>query len=217
MSINSNYYNIYMKNKEKIILLASSNAGKLVEMQALLAGTPYQLITSKEKGISLEVVEDGSTYAENAIKKAKAYAAASGMLTMADDSGLEVDALEGAPGLYSARFSPKPGASDADRRVYLLEQLKGHAQPRTARFRCVIALAAPDGEVQLSEGICEGEILEEERGSHGFGYDSLFFLPAIRKTMAQLNMEEKNILSHRARAVKTAIPLLNEYFQCQRK
>ena len=212
MSINSNLYNKYMKNKNNTILLASSNTGKLVEMQALLEGTPYKLITSKEKGIFLDVVEDGETYAENAIKKAKAYAEASGMLTMADDSGLEVDALDGAPGLYSARFSPKPGASDADRRVYLLEQLQGQAEPRTARFRCVIALATPVGEVQLAEGICEGEILTEERGSHGFGYDPLFFLPIIRKTMAQMSMEEKNILSHRARAVKAAIPLLEKHY-----
>jgi XTP/dITP diphosphohydrolase len=201
-----------MKNNNKKILLASSNAGKLVEMQALMEGTAYQLITSKQKGIFLNVVEDGTTYAENAIKKATAYAAASGMLTMADDSGLEVDALDGAPGLYSARFSPDPDASDADRRIYLLEQLQGHAQPRTARFRCVIALATPQGEVQLAEGICEGEILSEEHGSHGFGYDPLFFLPIIRKTMAQMSMEEKNTLSHRARAVNAAIPLLDRFF-----
>jgi XTP/dITP diphosphohydrolase len=210
MSINYNYYNKYMKNNNNTILLASTNMGKLTEMQSLLEGTPYQLITSKEKGISLQVVEDGSTYAENAIKKATAYAAASGMLTMADDSGLEVDALDGAPGLYSARFAPQPGATDADRRVYLLEQLQGKAQPWTARFRCVIALATPDGEMQLAEGICEGKILPEERGSHGFGYDPLFFLPIIRKTMAEMSMEEKNTLSHRSRAVKAAIPLIEK-------
>ncbi|MBI9049806.1 MAG: RdgB/HAM1 family non-canonical purine NTP pyrophosphatase [Anaerolineaceae bacterium] len=200
-----------MKNKENnTILLASGNAGKLIEMQALLKETPYQLITSKEMGIHLDIVEDGDTYAENAIKKALAYATASHMLVMADDSGLEVDALNGGPGLYSARFAPQPGATDADRRVYLLEQLQGHAQPWTARFRCVIAIAKPDGEVRTVEGICPGEILPEERGIQGFGYDPLFFIPEIQKTMAQMSMQEKNTLSHRARAVMFAIPLIEK-------
>jgi XTP/dITP diphosphohydrolase len=192
--------------KNKTMMLASSNAGKLIEMQALLAGTSFHLVTPKLMGIELDVEEDGLTYAENALKKARAYAAASGLLVIADDSGLEVDALDGQPGLHSARFSPIAGASDADRRAYLLTKLAGIARPWRAQFRCVIAVASPDGEVFTTEGICQGEILPEERGQQGFGYDPIFFLPDLGKTMAEMSMEEKNTLSHRARAVLAAIP-----------
>ena len=191
-------------------MLASSNAGKLIEMQALLASTMFHLVTPKLLGIELDVEEDGLTYAENALKKARAYAAASGLLVIADDFGLEVEALDGQPGLHSARFSPIAGASDADRRHYLLTKLAGIARPWRAQFHCVIAVASPDGEVFTTEGICPGEILPEERGEQGFGYDPIFFLLDLGKTMAEMSMEEKNTLSHRARAVLAAIPMLEK-------
>ena len=195
------------------ILLASNNKGKLDEILALLADLNIELVTPAGLGLNMEVAEDGQTYAENAARKGLAFAQAANLLTLADDSGLEVDALNGAPGLYSARFSPKPGATDADRRAYLLAQLVDIPQPWKARFRCVIALATPSGEVKFSEGICPGEIIPEERGSNGFGYDPIFLLPELGHTMAQLEMHEKNQLSHRARAVLAAKPLLVELFR----
>ena len=190
------------------LLLASTNLGKLREMQALLSDISVELITPKMLGIDLDVDEHGSTYAENASLKAVAYSQASGMLTLADDSGLEVEALEGAPGLYSARYSPIANANDADRRAHLLENLEGQPRPWLARFRCVVALAAPGKEVYFAEGNCSGEIIPEERGGSGFGYDPIFLLPELGKTMAELSLEEKNQLSHRARAVMAAKPRL---------
>jgi XTP/dITP diphosphohydrolase len=192
----------------KPLLLASNNAGKVREIQALLRGVPVALVTPSDLRLHLEVAEDGHTYAENAAKKALAFARASGLLTLADDSGLEVEVLEGAPGLHSARYAPQPNATDADRRAYLLQQLQAHPRPWSAQFRCVVALALPDGEVHFAEGICHGEIIPEERGEHGFGYDPIFLLPQYGRTMAELSMEEKNRISHRARAVRAALPLL---------
>jgi XTP/dITP diphosphohydrolase len=195
------------------ILLASNNKGKLDEILALLADLDIEMFTPAGLGLTMEVAEDGQTYAANAARKGLAFAQATNLLTLADDSGLEVEALDGAPGLYSARFSPKPGATDADRRAYLLAQLVDIPQPWKARFRCVIALATPSGEVKFTEGICPGEIIPDERGSNGFGYDPIFLLPELGRTMAQLEMYEKNQLSHRARAVIAAKPLLRELSQ----
>jgi len=194
------------------LLIATTNPGKLREFQDLLADLKdqIQLIMPSEINLNLEVVEDGHTYLANSNKKALAFCKASGLLTLADDSGLEVDALNGAPGLYSARYSPKPGATDADRRAFLLENLHPHARPWTARFRCLVSLASPNGDLYTTEGICEGEIIPEERGSNGFGYDPIFLLGDRGKTMAELSMQEKNTLSHRARAVIAAIPLIQD-------
>ncbi len=192
------------------LLLATNNPGKISEIKDLLEGLGIGLFTPGDLGLELEVEEDGRTYAENASKKARAFAARSGMAALGDDSGLEVDALDGRPGVHSHRFSPQPGASDADRRRYLLEQLKGRPQPWTARFRAVVALALPGGEVRLADGKCEGEIIPVERGTNGFGYDPIFLLPGLGRTMAELEMDEKNRLSHRARAVRNAIPILEE-------
>ena len=139
-----------------------------------------------------------------------AFAQASGLIAIGDDSGLEVDALGGQPGLRSHRFNPIPNASDADSRKYLLKRLEGKPRPWTARFRATIAVASPSGEVELATGECEGEIIPEERGSNGFGYDPIFFIHDIGRTMAELEMDEKNRLSHRARAIKNAIPILKE-------
>jgi XTP/dITP diphosphohydrolase len=193
------------------LLLASNNPGKLREMRALLEDMPLELVTPQQAGLELEVAEDGSTYAENASRKALAFARAAGMLTLADDSGLEVAALGGEPGLYSARYMPKPGATDADRRAYLLQKLRGLPRPWLARFRCTVALADPAGRVQFAEGACPGEIIPQERGQDGFGYDPIFLLPELGRTMAELTMQEKNRLSHRARAVLAARPLLTQW------
>ena len=192
----------------KYLLLATNNIGKLREIQAILQGLEIQLLAPKEVGIRLDVVEDGDTYAANAAHKAVAFARASNYLSLADDSGLEVDALDGAPGLHSARFSPQPGATDADRRVLLLQHLQGHPRPWWAHFHCTVALAAPDGWVGFAEGNCPGEIIPVERGYNGFGYDPIFLVVEKGLTMAELEMEEKNKISHRALAVRAAIPLI---------
>lgn len=192
------------------LLIATENQGKIHELQELLAALNVELVTPRKLGLNLAVIEDGKTYEENAGKKARAYAAASGLISLADDSGLEVDALGGAPGLYSARYSPKPGATDADRRAYLLENLRDKPRPWLAHFHATVAIASPDGELRFAEGNCHGEIIPEERGTGGFGYDPLFFIPSMGRTMAELTMDEKNRLSHRALAVQNAAQILKE-------
>lgn len=192
------------------LLLASANPGKLLEMHALLSDLPIELVTPSQIGVHIEIKESGNTYAQNAAIKAQAYAHISGLLTLGDDSGLEVDAIHGLPGIRSARFSPKPGASDADRRAYLLEQLRGKPRPWLAHFRCTVALATPKGELYFAEGECTGEIIPEERGQYGFGYDPIFLLTETNTTMAELPTTMKNILSHRARAIQAARPLLTK-------
>ena len=192
------------------LLIATGNKGKFAEIKHLLGGIPAELLNPEMIDAGIKVRETGSTYLENALLKGQAYARSSGLLTLADDSGLEVDALNGAPGIRSARFSPRPGASDADRRAYLLERLQGSPRPWTARFRCIVALVTPAGEVRYAEGTCPGEIIPEERGDSGFGYDPIFLLPELGHTMAELSVSEKNRLSHRARAIQAARPILIE-------
>jgi XTP/dITP diphosphohydrolase len=192
------------------LLIATENKGKRRELQQLLDGLSIDLVLPSEAGVTLKVEETGSTYAENAALKAVAYASASGLTALADDSGLEVDALNGAPGLYSARYSPLPGATDADRRAHLLQNLRGEPRPWTARFHATIAVATPGGEVRYAEGACPGEIIPEERGTGGFGYDPIFLLEGQSQTMAELEDAEKNRLSNRGRAVRAAIPILRE-------
>jgi XTP/dITP diphosphohydrolase len=194
------------------LLLATNNKGKVAEIKALLAGLDLVLLTPADLGLSLEIPEDGQTYAENASKKALAFAQASGIVSLGDDSGLEVDTLGGQPGLHSHRFCPIPDATDADRRNYLLEQLRGKLHPWTASFRATVAVATPAGKVKLATGQCEGEIIPDERGTNGFGYDPIFLIPELGRTMAELGMAEKNRLSHRARAVQDAIPILEMAF-----
>lgn len=190
------------------LLLASNNRGKWREIIDLLQDLEVDLRTPADLDIKLQVVEDGHTYAENAASKALAFARRAGLLALADDSGLEVEALGGAPGLYSARFSPQPDADDADRRSYLLTELHAHPRPWWAKFHCTVALATPGGELYFTEGDCPGEIIPQERGLGGFGYDPIFLIPETGLTMAELSMAEKNRLSHRARAIKAAVPLL---------
>jgi XTP/dITP diphosphohydrolase len=187
------------------LLIATNNNGKLIEFQELLTGLPVELVTPAQIGLDLDVVEDGLTYAENAAKKALAFAHASGLVSLADDSGLEVNALNGAPGLYSARYGSSDGKklSDAGRRHYLLGQLQHHPRPWTAHFHATLAIAVPNSTetAQLFTGDCPGEIIPEERGTGGFGYDPIFLLTELGRTMSELTMDEKNRLSHRARAV----------------
>ncbi len=192
------------------LLIASSNKGKLAEIMALLQDIPLDAVLPSDVGIQMEVEEDGTTYAENSRKKALAYCHASGLVTLADDSGLEVDALGGQPGLHSARFSGKPGATDADRRKFLLEKLTGHPQPWPAAFRSTVVIATPDGRTFTLDGECRGEIIPEERGTNGFGYDPIFLVEGMDRTMAELSMDEKNSLSHRARAILASRPVLME-------
>jgi XTP/dITP diphosphohydrolase len=223
------------------LLIATNNQGKLIEFQELLKDTNITLLTPAQIGLDLDVTEDGHTYAENAAKKAAAFAQASNLISLADDSGLEVDALDGAPGLYSARYGSPDGnkLSDAERRQYLLSQLQDKPRPWTAHFHATVAIAVPKlwsptdllsdvqeqvspsrgprdhGDapaIQIFEGLCPGEIIPEERGTGGFGYDPIFLLTELGKTMAELSMDEKNRLSHRARAVMKAKEILKTLF-----
>jgi len=190
------------------LLLATNNKGKLTEMLSLLEDLDLDIVTPESSGVDLNVTEDGSTYEENASLKAVGFAQKSGLVTLADDSGLEVDALDGSPGIRSARFSPLPKATDADRRAYLLGLLNLYPRPWTAHFHCSVAIAIPGGDIFYAQGDCPGEIIPFERGTNGFGYDPIFLLPEIGLTMAELRMEDKNHLSHRARAIRAAIPIL---------
>ena len=185
------------------LLVATNNPGKVREFEELLVGLPFEVTFPAREGIALEVEESGATFEDNARLKALAYARASGLPTLADDSGLEVDALGGAPGVWSARYAG-PGAGDADRYQKLLNALATVPDGRrTARFRCVVALAWPDGAVHTSEGRCEGQIGWAPRGEHGFGYDPVFIVDGSGgQTMAELPPEIKNRISHRARAVQ---------------
>jgi XTP/dITP diphosphohydrolase len=195
------------------LLIATNNKGKVEEIRALLGGLAVDLITPNDISLKLEVPEDGESYAENAGKKATAFASASGLISLADDSGLEVEALGGAPGLHSARYLDQIGATDADRRKHLLRNLEGRRRPWSARFRSTVAIAVPGAAIRWAEGECRGEIIPEERGTGGFGYDSIFLFPEVGQTMAELSMRDKNRVSHRARAVMNARPILELLFE----
>lgn len=199
------------------LLLATQNPGKTREIQDILANLDVKLVTPAELGLRLDIPENGDTYAENAAIKARAFAQETGLLALADDSGLEVDALGGAPGLFSARYAPMPNATDADRRAYLLSQLEGKLRPWTACFHATVAIVTPNSNVDYAHGTCFGEIIPTERGTDGFGYDAIFLLPELGRTMAELSMAEKNRFSHRARALANARTLLqNKILQNQR-
>ena len=192
----------------KELVLASGNKGKLAEFQRLLEGLDVQIHSMKEYPEIGEIVEDGSTFAENALIKARAVCKATGKPAMADDSGLAVDALNGAPGIYSARFAGEQ-RSDADNNAKVLQLLEGvEDSKRTARFFCVIAIVLPDGREYTAEGTCEGTILHALRGEGGFGYDPLFYVESLDKTFAELTMEEKNRISHRGNANRKAVEII---------
>ena len=190
------------------LLLATNNQAKVREYRSLLRNLPYELVTLAEQGITTVVSEAGESLEENARLKAMVLAAQSQLLALADDSGLEVDALGGEPGRLSARYAGE-GASDRDRVNYLLSRLKGVPwEQRSARFRCVIAIATPEGEMEFCSGECRGFITLEPRGEQGFGYDPVFYLPELGKTMAELPLEIKNQVSHRGQAVRKVYQVL---------
>ena len=192
----------------KELVLASGNKGKMAEFQRLLEGLDVQIHSMKEYPEIGEIVEDGSTFAENALIKARAVCKATGKPAMADDSGLAVDALNGAPGIYSARFAGEQ-RSDADNNAKVLQLLEGVEDgKRTARFFCVIAIVLPDGREYTAEGTCEGTILHALQGEGGFGYDPLFYVESLDKTFAELTMEEKNHISHRGHANRKAVEII---------
>jgi len=193
------------------LLLATNNQAKVREYRSLLHSLPYELVTLAEQGITTVVSEVGETLEENARLKATLLADKSRLLALADDSGLAVDALGGEPGQLSARYAGE-NASDKDRVSYLLSRLKGVPwQKRSACFRCVIAIATPDGEVEFCSGECQGFITFEPRGEQGFGYDPLFYLPELDKTMAELPLEIKNQVSHRGQAAKKVYQMLKRH------
>lgn len=196
---------------EQSLLIASGNPGKIREIKAILSSLDCQIVSASEQGINLQVEETGTSYSENAVLKAKAFLHASNMMVLADDSGLEVDALNGQPGIFSARFSPKENATDHDRRTYLLEQLQAKPRPWTAHFHCTAVLAIPGERFIETTGSCSGVIIPEERGNHGFGYDPVFYIPEHNATMAELPTSLKNRISHRGRALMAMIPYISRF------
>ena len=193
------------------LLIATHNPGKVREIGALLNDLPIDYLSLDDAGISQEVAEMGDTYAANALLKAAFACRATGLTTVADDSGLEVDALGGHPGLHTARYAG-PNATNAERWAKLLAELKDVPwEKRTARFRCTVALAAPDREPRVFDGVCEGFIAFAPSGSGGFGYDPIFFMPEHNCTMAELSDDVKNQISHRARAVHKAKAVIMEW------
>lgn len=190
------------------LLLATSNKSKIKEYKKLLSDCGFEIITPAQAGVSLDVEETGHTFEENASLKAQAFAKASGITSLADDSGLEVDALNGEPGVYSARYAGE-GTTDEERNNFLLDKLKGVPDgSRDARFRCVIAIAEPHGKTLLCSGELNGEISRAPKGDNGFGYDPVFYLPSYSKTVAQLLPDEKNKISHRGKAARNAALIL---------
>jgi XTP/dITP diphosphohydrolase len=184
------------------LVLATRNADKIREIRLGLDGLPLELRSAAEVAGSTEIVEDGASYLENASKKALTLAQLTGQWALADDTGLEVASLDSAPGLFSARYAGQ-GASYADNRRKLLEQLAGRPRAeRTARFRCVMVVARSDGGIYSAEGVADGYITEQEAGTQGFGYDAIFWLPALGKSFAELTLDEKQAVSHRGKALK---------------
>ncbi len=193
------------------LLVATRNRNKVREIEALLADTALKVRSYRDFPTAPEVPETGQTFADNATAKAVTLAAYTGLLTIADDSGLEVDALDGRPGVMSARYAG-PNATDAENNEKLLAELEGVAEPqRTARFRCAIAIATPEGLIDVVEGACEGRIAAEPRGNEGFGYDPVFVKDDMVKTFAELPLEIKNRVSHRGRALERALMVLEDY------
>ena len=192
-------------------VLASKNQKKLVEMNEILCQLGIQVCSEAEAGVDVEVEETGSTFEENSLLKAKAVMEESGLPAIADDSGLCVDALNGAPGVYSARYGGE-GLDDTARYRLLLENMRGQT-PRTAKFVSVITCCFPNGDVIAVRGECPGTIAFAPMGEGGFGYDPVFFIPGLKKTFAQLSPEEKNAISHRGKALEAFKVKLEEYLK----
>ena len=193
------------------LILASDNTHKLLEFRKLFEGTDVELITKREAGFTDEVDETGATFAENAFIKAEAVMRATGCAAIADDSGLCVDALDGAPGVYSARYTGNHSDSDEDRYRLVLKNMEGR-EDRTARFISELCCVFPNGDVLRARGVCEGEILTAPRGDNGFGYDPIFLPRGYDRSMAELTMEEKNAISHRGRALESFKKEWEDYY-----
>lgn len=197
----------------KEIVVATQNKGKIAEILLALAQLPIKVLTLSDFGPIPEAVENGTSFRENALLKARHYARFTGKACLADDSGLEVDALQGAPGIYSARFAGEPADDAANNQKLIAELAHTRVEERTARFRCVLAFVDTDESTQTTDGVCEGYIIEEKRGVGGFGYDCLFFVPELQKTMAELSEGEKNAISHRGQALSNMAIHLGRYLK----
>lgn len=193
------------------IVIATSNQNKLKEFRALLNGFEVNVLSLKDFPLISPVVEDGKSFYENALKKATTVARQTGKFTVADDSGLEVEALGGKPGVFSSRFAGEE-ASDEENNARLLKELQGVPfDKRRAFFKCVLVMATPEGETAFVEGECKGMIIDELRGHYGFGYDPLFLVPEYDKTFSEIKPDEKNKISHRAKAFQKLLKLLPDY------
>lgn len=193
------------------VILASQNRHKLYEIQTILSRYGMEVILQSDLNLDIEVDETGTTFEENSMLKAKAVMEATGLPAVADDSGLCVDVLGGAPGVYSARYGGPEYVTDLDRLNLLLHEMRGvRSEERTARYVCVITLLMPDGEAIVTRGTCEGMILSEPHGTGGFGYDPIFYIPKEGMTFAEMGIERKNQISHRANALKMLCRKLDE-------
>ncbi len=196
--------------KEKIIF-ATKNKGKIREINMIMGDSDFEVISMEEAGVLIDIVEDGMTFEENAIIKARRVMEVTDCIVMADDSGLEVDYLDKAPGIYSARFGGENTAYSIKNRM-IIDKLEGiRDEDRTARFVCVIATVFPDGQVLTSRGTVEGMIIDEERGANGFGYDPIFYVPQYACTTAQMDKELKNEISHRGKALRSMKDKMESY------
>lgn len=197
----------------KEIVIATQNKGKVAEIALALSKLPIKVLSLSDFGPIPEAVEDGTSFLENALLKARHYSQYTGKACLADDSGLEVDALQGAPGIYSARFAGETASDDDNNRKLLAELLDVETKGRTARFRCVLAFVDHDETVLTTDGVCSGIITTEAQGLGGFGYDCLFYVPELKKTMAELSKTEKNAISHRGRALENMAIQLGGYLK----
>lgn len=195
---------------DNIIILATNNKSKVKEISEMMSGSDITFESLADAGINVEVEETGSTFEENALLKAREICKLSGKPTISDDSGLEIDALDGAPGIYSSRFMGEDTSYDIKNNA-LIEKLENVADPdRTARFRCCMALVLPDGREFVTEGAMEGIIAREPKGINGFGYDPILFIPEYNRTSAELSSEEKNNISHRGEALRKMIEVIKK-------
>ena len=193
------------------VLIASNNSHKVEEFRRLLEGLPIHLVTPRDAGLTLDVEETGETFEENARLKAHAFAHASGLPALADDSGIEVDALDGRPGVRSARYGG-PGLDDPARTQLLLREMADVPDgKRTCRYRVVVVLAQPDGTERVAEGACKGVVARTAAGSNGFGYDPIFHVPEFGRTIAQLSPEQKDAISHRGKAARAIARILGGF------
>lgn len=201
----------------KKIIFATGNAGKMKEIRNILSDLPVQVLSMREVGIQTDIVEDGKTFAENAVIKARAIMQLTGEVVLADDSGLEIDYLNKEPGIYSARYMGED-TSYRIKNANLIQRLEGVPdEKRTARFVCAIAAAFPDGTVKTTEGTIEGRIGYEEKGENGFGYDPIFYVPEFGCTTAELSEEQKNKISHRGRALAEMKEILKDKLEMENR